>query len=82
MTHNQSVIMTSSYVVDDSILLHPLFVKWSALTFSQIVAARNDLLVDLGKITPTSGAESITAYLVGLLYIVGGASSGLLTAPA
>ena len=80
MTHSQSITV-SSYVVDESILLHPLFVKWSAKTFGVIASERADLLNDLGEITPTVGSESITAYLAGIVYIIGGASSGLMSTP-
>jgi hypothetical protein len=72
------VITSSSYVVPDSILLHPLYVKWSSQTLSQVVADRDGLKSDLGKITCTQDNQGITAYLAGLLYVAGGTSSGLI----
>ena len=72
-------ISANSFTVPNSILLHPLFVQWSALTLGQITAARPALIQDLNAIYPTQESAAIAAYLASLLYLVGGASSGLLS---
>jgi hypothetical protein len=69
------------YIADESIKLHPLFVKWSAKSLGTIVAARSDLATDLSNITPTMESQHITEYLVGLFFIAGGQAGGILAAP-
>ena len=60
-----------NYLGDESILIHPLYLKWSQLTIEQISAALVNLKSDLKAVEANMDNLKIIAYLSTLLRIVG-----------
>ena len=60
-----------TYLGDESILTHPLYLKWSQNTLANVKAALAPLKTDLGNVEANMNNLDIIAYLSTLIRIAG-----------
>ena len=63
--------LSINYLGDNSILTHPLYVKWSTVTLGDMKTALAGLKQDLAAIDGSMENLAITAYLLTLVRIAG-----------
>jgi len=67
MMHDISI----NYLGEESILIHPLYLKWSQQDFDAIKIALAGLKQDLGDVEANMNNLKITAYLSTLIRVAG-----------